>query len=116
MKSPSSLLQPSDQKYIAVTIARIYSNRADRSQYKTLFDEFRKAITIVTGHPLLLKQLSRKGTLVAIGADLELGQALGAGDSFRETNEPEFSGVPTDAPVEDLLAHFIKACLGHAKR
>lgn len=65
---------------------------------------------------ILLKRLSRNGTLVALGVDLELAQALGAGDHWASTNEPEFSGIPATVKVEELLEYFIKACIGHAKR
>lgn len=41
-------------------------------------------------HPLKLKRLSKGGTLISIGVDMELAQALGAGDSSLPINEPEY--------------------------
>ena len=68
---------------IAITVARVYSDRADRLQYKTIFDELQRATLVLTAWPLHLKCLSKNGTLISIGVDMELAEALlGAGDSF----------------------------------
>ncbi|PPQ69339.1 hypothetical protein CVT26_002571, partial [Gymnopilus dilepis] len=99
----------------ALTIARVYSDRADRVQYKTIFDELQRVTLLITGRRLLLKRLSKGGTLLSIGVDLELSQALGAGDSFLPTNEPEYSGIHAET-AEELLGYFIRACYTHAIR
>jgi len=70
---------------------------------------------MLTGQKLRLKQLSKEGTLLSIGIDLELAQVLGEGDSFLPTNEPEFSGITTNEP-EEIVKYFIRACHAHVKR
>ncbi|KAF8161444.1 hypothetical protein B0H34DRAFT_840756 [Crassisporium funariophilum] len=99
----------------AVTIARVYSDRADCLQYKTIFDELQHVTLLLTGRPLRLKRLSKDGTLVSIGVDMEIAQALGAGDSFLPTNEPEFSKIHVQT-AEEIIEFFIRACYTHAKR
>ena len=100
---------------IAITVARIYSDRADRLQYKTIFDELQRATLLLTTRPLRLKRLSKNGNLISIGVDMELAQALGAGDSFLPTNEPEFSNIHVQT-AEEIIEYFIRACYTHAKR
>jgi hypothetical protein len=46
---------------------------------------------------------------------MELAQALGAGDSFLATNEPEFSNIHVQT-AEEIIEYFIRACYTHAKR
>ena len=46
---------------------------------------------------------------------MELAQALGAGDSFLPTNEPEFSNIHVQT-AEEIIEYFIRACYTHAKR
>ena len=58
----------------AVTIGRVYSNRSDRAQYKAIFDELQRLTHTLTGKKLRLKRLSKEGTLLSIGVDLELAQ------------------------------------------
>ena len=100
---------------LAVTIGRVYSNRSDRAQYKAIFDELQRLTHMLTGKKLRLKRLSKEGTLLSIGVDLELAQVLGAGDSFLPTNEPEFSGITTKEPGE-IVKYFVRACRAHVKR
>jgi hypothetical protein len=100
---------------LAVTIGRVYSNRSDRAQYKAIFDELQRLTHMLTGQKLRLKRLSKDGTLLSIGVDLELAQVLGAGDSFLPTNEPEFSGITTKEP-EEIVKYFVRACRAHVKR
>ncbi|KAG6806939.1 hypothetical protein H0H92_009509, partial [Tricholoma furcatifolium] len=100
----------------AVTIGRVYTDSADRSQYKSMFDELQRLITAVTGKPLLLKRLSKEGTLISFNFDLEIAQVLGVGDSFASTNEPEYSGIPDATPVNELVQYFTRSCYVHVKR
>jgi hypothetical protein len=58
--------------------------------------------------------LSKDGTLLSIGVDLELTQVFGAGDSFLPTNEPDFSGIITGEP-EEIVKYFVRACRAHVK-
>ena len=70
----------------------------------------------LTGRPLLLKRLSKSGTLACFNVDFELAQVLGIGDSFLSTNEPEYSKIPADINIETLVQYFVRGCLVHAKR
>lgn len=99
----------------AQSIARVYSDKADRLQYKTIFDDLQKATLQLTGKHLRFKRLSNGGTLLSVGVDLELAQALGAGDSFLPTNEAEFSKINAQT-AEDILEYFIRGCYTHVKR
>jgi hypothetical protein len=99
----------------ALTITRVYSDRADRLQYKTIFDELQRATLRLTGQPLRLKRLSKDGTLISVGVDMELAQALGAGDSFLPTNDAEFSGIHVQT-AEEIIEYFVRGCYTHAKR
>ena len=99
----------------AVTAGRVYSNHADTTQYKTIFDDLRKVTLTITDRALKLKRLSADGTLLSIGVDLELAQVKGACLSFAETNEPEYSKIVVD-DIDDLATYFIRACYAHGKR
>jgi len=70
---------------------------------------------VLTEQPLQLKRLSRNGSLISIGVDMELAQALGAGDSFLPTNEPKYSNIHVQT-AEEIIEFFIRACYTHAKR
>jgi hypothetical protein len=52
---------------------------------------------------------------MSVGVDMELAQALGAGDSFLPTNEPEFSNIHVET-AEEIVEYFVWACYTHAKR
>jgi len=80
-----------------------------------IFDELQHITHLLTGRPLRLKQLSKNGTLISVGVDMELAQALGAGDSFLPTNEPEFSNIHVQT-AEEIIEFFIRACYTHTKR
>jgi hypothetical protein len=101
--------------YFNTLTSRVYSDHADRLQYKTIFDELQRVTLALTGQPLRLKRLSKNGTLISIGVDMELAQALGAGDSFLPTNEPEFSNIYVQT-AEEIIEYFIRACYMHVKR
>jgi hypothetical protein len=64
---------------------------------------------------LKLKRLSKDGTLLSISVDMELAQALGAGDSFLATNEPEYSKIYAKTS-EEVIVYFVRCCYTHAKR
>ncbi|KAF8313350.1 hypothetical protein F5887DRAFT_1090268 [Amanita rubescens] len=99
----------------AVTIGRIYTNRADRTQYKALFDEFQRLTHVITNRRLLFKRFSRGGNLLSLNVDLELAQVQGFGDSFLTTNEPDYSEIRTTDP-EILVQYVVRACYTHVKR
>ncbi|KAG6819655.1 hypothetical protein H0H93_009829 [Arthromyces matolae] len=100
----------------ARTIGRIYSDRADEAQYTTLFDEIQKLVKSITRKPLLLKRLSKAGTLICFNVDLELAQVLGIGNSFAVTNEPDHSKIPNNTPIAELVQFFVRGCYVHVKR
>ena len=62
-----------------------------------------------------LKRLSKDGTLLSIGVDLELAQVLRTGDSFLPSNEPEFGAINTKEP-EEIVKYFVHVCRAHVKR
>lgn len=99
---------------IALSIGRIYINRADCLHYKVLFDELQKVTLALTGKPLRFKQLTPGGNLIALGVDLEAAQVQGAGLSFLPTNVPEYSMITTTDPAE-IVQYFIRACFAHVK-
>ncbi|KAL0952236.1 hypothetical protein HGRIS_006526 [Hohenbuehelia grisea] len=92
----------------AVTIGRVYTDKADREHYKIIFDELQRWVLRLTGKPLRFKRLSKGGNLIYLGVDLEAAQVLGAGDSFLPTNEPEYSRIHTPTS-EDIVGYFIRA-------
>jgi hypothetical protein len=100
----------------AITIARVYSNCADRSQYKAIFDAFQCLTERLTGKRILLKRISKNGTLLCFHVDFEAAQVLGLGDSFLPTNEPDHSGLPKDTDVEIFVQSFCRGCYAHGKR
>ena len=50
-----------------------------------------------------------------MGADMELGQAVGIAKSLLKTNVPEYSKIPADISPQGLLAYFLKICYRHTK-
>ncbi|KAF8990949.1 hypothetical protein BDQ17DRAFT_1433438 [Cyathus striatus] len=51
-----------------------------------------------------------------MNADLEAAQALGFGDSFISTNDPEYSGIPANTDSETILSYIFKGCHTHVKQ
>jgi hypothetical protein len=90
----------------AVTIARVYSNHADQSQYKAIFDAFQGLMERLTDKCILLKQISKGGTLLCFHVDFKAAQVLSLGDSFLPTNEPDHSGLPKNTNVEIFVQSF----------
>jgi hypothetical protein len=103
------ILSLTSSSLIAVTVARVYSDRADRLHYKTIFDELQRVTLVLTGRPLRLKRLSKNGTLISVGVNMELAQALSTGDSFLPTNEPEFSNIHVQTAEEIFYSGMLYA-------
>ncbi|KAL1658142.1 hypothetical protein GGF50DRAFT_92814, partial [Schizophyllum commune] len=99
----------------AITLARFYTDGADQAHFKKIFDMLRAEVQACTGRPLAFKRLSKNGTLLNFGMDMELAQILGAAESFLETNDPEFSGIHTSDPKE-LAQYMIRICRCHVMR
>ncbi|KAF8961294.1 hypothetical protein BDZ97DRAFT_1760031 [Flammula alnicola] len=76
-------------------------------------EETEEALTIAR---IRLKRLCKDGTLLTIRADMELAQALGAGDHFLPSNEPEFSKIDATTTAEEIIEYFIRVCYIHSKR
>ncbi|KAL1677859.1 hypothetical protein EV122DRAFT_252270, partial [Schizophyllum commune] len=93
----------------------VYTDGADQAHFKKIFDMLRAEVQACTGRPLAFKRLSKNGTLLNFGMDMELAQILGAAESFLETNDPEFSGIHTSDPKE-LAQYMIRICRCHVMR
>ncbi|KAF9018292.1 hypothetical protein BDZ89DRAFT_1117241 [Hymenopellis radicata] len=98
-----------------ITLARVYTNRATRGQFKATFDELQRLCLLFNGKPLNFRQFTKNGTLTNLGEDMEAAQALGAADSFMPTVDPIHSGIVVTT-AEALIPHFITTCHTHAKR
>ncbi|KAL1722303.1 hypothetical protein EV715DRAFT_287324 [Schizophyllum commune] len=99
----------------AITLARFYTNGSDRAHFKLLFDTLRDEVFTCTKRALAFKRLTKGGTLLNLGMDMELAQILGAADSFLGTNDPEFSQITTKDP-EVLATYIIRVCRCHVMR
>lgn len=99
----------------AVTIGRIYTDRAHTNHYTRLFDELQGCVLRLTGRPLAFKRLTPGGNLLCMNADMEAAQVLGVGRSFMRTNQPGYSGITT-SKSEELVQYFVRVCLTHSKR
>ena len=100
---------------LAITIARVYINKANTNYYTILFDELQELTLRLTGKPLRFKRFSPGGNLLCMNADMEAAQILGAGRSFMKTNDSAYSGIVVKSP-EELLPFFVRVCLTHSKR
>ena len=99
----------------AITLARFYTNGSDRAHFKLLFDTLCDEVFTCTKRALAFKRLTKGGTLLNLGMDMELAQILGAADSFLGTNDPEFSQITTKDP-EVLATYIIRVCRCHVMR
>ncbi|KAJ6593017.1 hypothetical protein B0H19DRAFT_12002 [Mycena capillaripes] len=70
----------------------------------------------LTGKPVAFKRFVKGGNLLAMNSDMEGAQVLGAAHSFFKTNVPEYSGISSDTPAEEVAPEIIKLCTTHAKR
>ncbi|KAJ7225152.1 hypothetical protein C8J57DRAFT_1590385, partial [Mycena rebaudengoi] len=99
----------------ATTVIRAYINRASTDFFEILFDEVQKIKKEITGKVLGLKRFVRGGNLLVMNADMEAAQVLGAARSFMKTNDPEYSGIPSDTPASVVATYFVKVCYRHSK-
>ncbi|KAK7023570.1 hypothetical protein VNI00_016656 [Paramarasmius palmivorus] len=99
----------------AVTIMRVYLNRASTEHFTLMFDGVRNLVLNLTGRPMAFKRFQKDGNLLCMNTDMEAAQVLGAGASFLKTNDPSYSGITTvDASI--FVQYFVKLCLVHVKR
>ncbi|KAJ6550908.1 hypothetical protein B0H10DRAFT_2447027 [Mycena sp. CBHHK59/15] len=99
----------------AVTVARIYINRASADFFEIVFDELQRVKISLTGKPLGLKPFIRGGNLLVMNADMEAAQVLGAARSVMKHNDPEYSGISNDTPATEVVPTFVKICYRHSK-
>ncbi|KAJ7714640.1 hypothetical protein B0H16DRAFT_1435391 [Mycena metata] len=99
----------------AATVARAYINRGSADFFEKVFDELQRVKLMVTGKPIPLKRFVPGGNLLVMNADMDGGQILGICRSVMKHNVPNYSGIPNDAPPEQVAAEFIKICWRHAK-
>ncbi|KAK7026129.1 hypothetical protein VNI00_015704 [Paramarasmius palmivorus] len=99
----------------AVTVLRIYLDRADTGHYKIMYDVLQELVFSLTGKPLRFKRLTPGGTLSGVNADMEIAHAMGMAQSFLPTNIPEHSGIDTQNAA-DILPYIFRLCHVHARR
>ncbi|KAJ6603588.1 hypothetical protein DFH09DRAFT_1354717 [Mycena vulgaris] len=99
----------------AVTSVRAYINRASTDFFEILFDELQKIKKRITKKVLGLKRFVPGGNLLVMNADMEAAQILGAARSVMKTNDPEYSGIPSDTPPAEAATYFVKVCYRHTK-
>ncbi|KAK7020620.1 hypothetical protein VNI00_017704 [Paramarasmius palmivorus] len=99
----------------AVTIMRVYLNRASTEYFTLMFDGVCDLVLNLTGRPMAFKRFQKDGNLLCMNTDMEAAQVLGAGASFLKTNDPSFSGIATEESSV-LVQYFVKLCLVHVKR
>ncbi|KAJ7203392.1 hypothetical protein C8J57DRAFT_1101243 [Mycena rebaudengoi] len=99
----------------AATVVRAYINKASADFFELLFDEVQHVKLQVTGKPIPLKKFVPGGNLIAMNADMEAAQVIGACRSVMKHNDPAYSGVRNDAPVSEVAPHFVKICFRHSK-
>jgi hypothetical protein len=83
---------------LALTIARIYIDKAHTDHYRRLLDELQSQTLALTSKPLGFQRFSEDGNLLCMGADMEAAQVLGAGQSILATNNVEYSGIVAIVP------------------
>ncbi|KAL0957697.1 hypothetical protein HGRIS_001477 [Hohenbuehelia grisea] len=71
----------------AVTIGRVYTDRADREQYKTIFEGLQQLVYDLTGGRCSFSG-SEGGNLLTMGVDME-ARRFSAGGAFLPTSEPK---------------------------
>ncbi|KAJ7857931.1 hypothetical protein B0H14DRAFT_3637442 [Mycena olivaceomarginata] len=99
----------------AVTLGRVWMEAHDRTIFKQVWEELRRFVTVLTGHPLLFKGLHVRGTILGLNADMEVAPLLGFAEAFLPTiDREELRGVVTDAGT--LLPFVLRLCYTHIFR
>ncbi|KAJ7693159.1 hypothetical protein B0H17DRAFT_1060317 [Mycena rosella] len=97
----------------AATVVRAYVTRSTADYFEILFDEVQRIKFDITGSFLRLKAFVRDGNLLAMIADMEAAQVLGAARSAMKHNDPEYSGIPNNTPASVAATSFVKICFRH---
>nr|GAT46611.1 predicted protein [Mycena chlorophos] len=100
----------------AITIARVYVDRASTDFYERVFDELNALKVELTGKPVSFKALVPGGNLLAFNSDMDSAQVVAAARSFLKTSVEAYSGIPVDGVAEDLAPRFVKLCKTHFNR
>jgi hypothetical protein len=109
------LLTHSPYPLAAITLARVYTNRATTEHFVLLFDELQRLTELHTGRCIRFKRFSPNGNLLVMNADMEAAQILAAGITFLRTNNPDYSKISTTVP-EEFVQYFVRVCLTHGKQ
>ncbi|KAJ7588689.1 hypothetical protein C8J56DRAFT_785048, partial [Mycena floridula] len=91
------------------------TTRSTTEVYQRIFDELRELTLKLTGKPLGFKCLNPEGNLLAICADMEVTQLIGAAKSLLQDNIPEYSHIWATR-AEELIPHIFMLCNVHAIR
>ncbi|KAJ6551069.1 hypothetical protein B0H10DRAFT_2242415 [Mycena sp. CBHHK59/15] len=97
----------------AATVVRAYITRSTTNYFEILFDEVQCIKFDITGSFLHLKVFVRDDNLLAMIADMEAAQVLGAARSAMKHNDPEYSGISHDMPASVAATSFVKICFRH---
>ncbi|KAF8135357.1 hypothetical protein K438DRAFT_1947405 [Mycena galopus ATCC 62051] len=82
----------------AITIARVYINRATTEFFERLFDELRSLGIELTKSDLAFSSLTKGGNLLAFNSDMESAQVLGAASAILD-----FKSLATDEDYKRIL-------------
>ena len=100
---------------LAITIAQVYINKANKKYYTIIFNELQELMLRLTGKLLWFKILSPDGNLLCMNVDMEAAKVLGAAWSFMKMNDIRYSKIDVSSP-EELLLYFVWVCLTHSKQ
>ncbi|KAF8144323.1 hypothetical protein K438DRAFT_1992965 [Mycena galopus ATCC 62051] len=90
----------------AITIARVYINRATTEFFEDFFDELRSLKIELTKSDLAFSCLTKGGNLLAFNSDMESAQVLGAVRSFFKTHDAVYSTLAPTLTAEDAILDF----------
>ncbi|KAJ7820677.1 hypothetical protein B0H13DRAFT_2451468 [Mycena leptocephala] len=99
----------------SASVVRAYINRGSTDFFELLFDELQRVKLMATGKPMPLKRFVKGGNIHVMNSDMDGAQVLGICRSVMKHNDPEYSGIPSDTPPEQVASEFVKICWRHAK-
>ncbi|KAJ7208565.1 hypothetical protein GGX14DRAFT_317925, partial [Mycena pura] len=98
-----------------LTIFAKVVQRGSTDFFEALFDELQHVKLMVTGKPIPFKRFVRGGNLLVTNLDMDGAQAIGLCRSVMKYNDPEYSGIADNTPLEEIAPEFIKLCWRHGK-
>ncbi|EJD50393.1 hypothetical protein AURDEDRAFT_160296 [Auricularia subglabra TFB-10046 SS5] len=96
-----------------LVVARIFSTHESEEAFLKMWDGLFDCVARVTGRPLSLPVLHKKGTLRVIACDGDPAQASALAKSLHKRHDPAASGLVIRTPI-DLLPHFFRTCTVHS--